>query len=197
MKKFLLLSATLFISFAGFAQTTTKYGFTLGGNLTQISGKGIDNKSSLGFIAGVFARVPLTDKWNVQPELLFNYANAQKGTDFLEVYNDNGYQNARTAIGLSYISLPVLFDYKLTKLVTINAGPEYDFLVDDNEDLVANGNRAFKLNNLGISGGAELNLGGFRFFANYVYGLTNINDIDSRYKWYQRQALIGLNFNIM
>ncbi len=197
MKKILLLSATFLFSCLGFSQTATKYGLTLGGNLTQISGKGINNKSSLGFIAGAFARVPLTDKWNVQPELLFNYVNAQKGSDFSEVYNDNGYQGARNAIGLSYISLPVLFDYKITKLVTLDAGPEYDFLVNDNEDLVANGNRAFKLNNLAMSGGAELNLGGFRFFANYVYGLTNINDIDNRYKWYQRQALIGLNFNIL
>lgn len=197
MKRLLLLTATTLCTGLIFAQTTTRYGFSLGGNLTQISGRGIDSKSSLGFLAGVFAKVPLTDNWEVQPELFFNYVNAQKGSDFLEVYNDNGYANARTAIGLSYLSLPVLFDYKVTRLLTLDAGPEYDFLMDDNENLVANGNRAFKLSNVAVSGGAELNLGGFRFFANYVYGLTNVNDIDARYKWYQRQAQIGLNFTLL
>lgn len=195
MKKIVLLFCTFLLSIIAWSQTT-KYGLTLGANYTQLNGKGVDNTYSLGFVAGGFARVPLTDKWNVQPELLFNYVNGQKGNDFLEVYNDNGNQSARNAIVLSYISVPVLFGYKVTKLLTVNAGPQYDFLLDDNEDLVANGSRAFKLNNIGVTGGAELNLSGFRVFANYELGLTNINDIDNRYKWNKNEALIGFNFTL-
>ena len=196
MKNYLLFYATFFLCLSGYSQTT-RYGLTLGGNFTELNGKGVNNTYSLGFITGAYAKAPLNDKWTLQPELFFNFANAQKGDDFLEVYNDNGNQNARNSIELSYISVPVLFEYKVTKLLALDAGPQYDFLLDDNENLVANGNRAFKVNNLSVSGGAELNLTGIRVFANYVLGVSNVNDIDNRYKWHKNQALVGFNFNIL
>ena len=102
MKNYLLLSATFFLSFAAHSQTT-RYGLTLGGNFTQMNGKGLSSAYSLGFIAGGYAKAPLDDKWTLQPELFFNFVNAQKGGDFFEVYNDNGNQSARNSIELSYI----------------------------------------------------------------------------------------------
>jgi hypothetical protein len=91
----------------------------------------------------------------------------------------------------------VLIGCKVNKLVTITAGPQYNFLADDNENLIQNNKRAFKLNDAGIAAGAELDLTGVRIFADYVTGVTNINDIDSRYKWYNRQVFAGFNFNIL
>ena len=196
MKRNILLCAGIFFTIAVNAQSV-RYGLTIGGNFTGIDGRGIKSSYYPGFIGGGFARVTLNKKWNIEPEVLFNYANTEKARNFLELYNDNGYANSSELIRLSYVSVPVLIGYKVNKLVTITAGPQYNFLVDDNENLVQNNKRAFKLNDAGIAAGAELDLTGVRIFADYVTGVTNINDIDSRYKWYNRQVFAGFNFNIL
>lgn len=196
MKKNILLLAGSFLALTSFGQGV-KYGLSLGGNLTNINGKGIKDSYFPGLIAGGFARISLNKKWGIEPEVLFNYVNTKKAPNFLELYNINGYANSNESIKLSYASVPILIGYKVNKLVTLHAGPQYDFLVYDDENLIQNNKKAFKRNDFAVTGGAELNLSGVRFFADYVFGVTNINDIDSRYKWNNRQIFAGFNIDIL
>ena len=195
MKKNILLFACIIFTIHANAQSV-RYGLAIGANFTNMDGKGIKNSYYPGGIAGGFARVVLNRKWDIEPEILFNYVNTKKADNFLELYNIDGYANSNESIKLSYASVPVLVGYKINNLVTINAGPQYNFLADDNENLIQNNKKAFKRNDLAVTAGAELDLSGVRFFADYVLGVTNINDIDTRYKWYNRQVFAGLNFNI-
>ncbi len=82
--------------------------------------------------------------------------------------------------------------------IAFDAGPRYSFLLYDNENLIISAKAvAFKDGDLGVKDGVELDLANIRFFASYVVGLSNINNIDARYKWYSRQALLGFNFNLL
>ncbi|MDP4284733.1 MAG: porin family protein [Bacteroidota bacterium] len=197
MKKNILLSAfALFCAFGSYAQSVN-YGLSLGANLTNIKGNGIKDSYNAGWFGGGFARINLNKKWDIQPELIFNYVNSKKANNFINFYNVNGYPDASNQIKLSYISVPILMGYKVSKLLTVNAGPQYSFLVYDNEDLVINDKAvAFKRNDVGIATGVQADLLNVRFFANYVFGVANINNIDNRYKWYSRQLLIGMNINL-
>jgi len=197
MKRSIFLPVLFFLFALSANSQSVNYGLSLGANLTSIKGNGLNNSYYAGFIAGVFARKELNEKWNVQPEIIFNYANSKKTDNFLSYYNYNGYANADAQIRLNYLSVPILFGYKLNKHFTINAGPQYSFLVYDDEDLViASKAVAFKRNDFGAVAGFQLRVENIRFFANYVFGLLNVNNIDDRYKWYNRQVTAGMNFNI-
>jgi len=197
MKRSIFLPVLFFLFALSANSQSVNYGLSLGANLTSIKGNGINNSYYAGFIAGVFARKELNEKWNVQPEIIFNYANSKKTDNFLSYYNYNGYANADAQIRLNYLSVPILFGYKLNKHFTINTGPQYSFLVYDDEDLViATKAVAFKRNDFGVVAGFQLRVENIRFFANYVFGLLNVNNIDDRYKWYNRQVTAGMNFNI-
>ena len=197
MKRSIFLPVLFFLFALSANSQSVNYGLSLGANLTSIKGNGLNNSYYAGFIAGVFARKELNEKWNVQPEIIFNYANSKKTDNFLSYYNYNGYANADAQIRLNYLSVPILFGYKLNKHFTINTGPQYSFLVYDDEDLViATKAVAFKRNDFGVVAGFQLRVENIRFFANYVFGLLNVNNIDDRYKWYNRQVTAGMNFNI-
>jgi hypothetical protein len=197
MERNFFLCALLFLGALPCTAQNINYGLSLAGNATNIQGNGISNSYYLGFAGGGFARISLNNKWDLQPEILYNYENSKSDASFINYYNVDGNPNASNQVKLSYISIPVLFGYKVNKLLTINAGPQYSFLVYDNEDLIlANKADAFKRNDFGIVAGLQIDLANVRFFANYVFGLANINNIDNRYKWYNRQILLGMNFNL-
>lgn len=197
MKRLIFLPALIFLFALSANAQSVDYGLSLGANLTSIKGNGINDSYNAGFIAGGFARMDINEKWNFQPEILFNYANSKKADDFINYYNYRGYANANPQIKLNYISVPILFGYKINKRFTINAGPQYSFLVYDDENLViADKAVAFKRNDLGIVAGLQLKVENIRFFANYVFGVANVNNIDNRYKWHNRQVTAGMNFNL-
>ena len=196
MKKYILLCAGILFTIISNAQSV-KYGLTLGANFTKVDGNGIKSSYYPGFIGGGFARIPLSEKWQLEPEVFVNFAHTKKADNFLELYNYNGYANSDESIKLTYVSIPVLVGYKVSKLITIDAGPQCNILAYDNEDLLQNNKKAFKPADLSATAGVELNLTGVRVFADYALGVTNVNNIDERYKWYNRQAYIGFNFNIL
>jgi Outer membrane protein beta-barrel domain len=197
MKRNLFLLAVIILVNLSAKAQKINYGLTLGANISKINGTGIADSYSAGWFAGGFARIPLQDKWNLQPELIYNTVNSNSNSEFIDAYNINGNPNASNQIKLNYISLPVLVNYKVSKLFTIDAGPQYSFLVYDNENLILGDKAtAFKNSDLGIVGGVQLNLNNVRFFGSYVWGITNTNNIDNRYKWYSRQAMLGLDFNL-
>lgn len=197
MKRSFFLYALLILFALPASAQNINYGLSFAANASNIKGNGISNSYYTGFTGGVFARINLNDKWNLQPEVLYNYENSKSDGSFINYYNVDGNPNASNQVKLSFISIPVLFGYKVNKLLTINAGPQYSFLVYDNEDLLlTNKADAFKRNDFGIVAGPQIDLANVRFFASYVFGLANINNIDNRYKWYNRQILLGINFNL-
>ncbi len=173
------------------------YGITADVNVNMMNGNGLSSKSLVGYNGGAFATVDISKKWSLQPEVLYTLKNLKKGDDFMTYYVNAGNSFANSDISLHYISLPVLLNYHLSKLLTVNAGPEYSFLVYHNDDLLYSGKSAFKNNEVGVDAGLQLAFSpDFNLFGSYYYGLSNINNIDSRYNWYSRQVRIGINCRI-
>ncbi|CAL1518767.1 porin family protein [Chitinophaga sp. MM2321] len=197
MKKRLLsaVAMVLFIISAARAQEL-HYGIKADLNLFKIDGEGIQSNYNPGVRLGVFATYDFTKAWGLQPELLFTQANDKKSDVFNARYVNTSNHDANSKIKLSYITIPLLIRYNINKLITVNAGPQYSFLFFSNENLLINNRDAFKRNDFGLVGGLTVSLHAVHFYGRYVVGITDLNNIDDRYKWKTQQAQIGVGINI-
>jgi len=86
----------------------------------------------IGFNAGVFVNIPLSTKFALQPEVLYNQMGAKSVLSDTEV--TTGSTTVRTkqdyTTSLNYISVPVMLQMKPTDNFYIEAGPEVSYFVD-------------------------------------------------------------------
>ncbi|BFO67917.1 porin family protein [Chryseobacterium sp. ES2] len=186
MKKLILGLALTAGTFA-FAQQTgntssnpVTFGVKGGMNVSSLSkDSGLDDqKSKIGFNAGVFANIPLAASFSVQPEVQYSqYGNKSNYT--------LGNTKFSASTKLDYITVPVMFQYNLIPNLYVEAGPEFGFMVsaknkfknESNGDSNTTDNYKDNLNtfNFGIGLGAGYyftpNLG---LTARYVAGLTDV-----------------------
>lgn len=191
-----LIATTILLCLLSNAQAI-HYGITADINVNTMSAKGLSSKGLAGYNGGAFATVDIHKKWSLQLEVLYTLKNVRKADNFMTYYVNSGRSFTNTDINLHYISIPVLLNYRLTHFFTLNAGPEYSRLVYNNDNLLKSNSSAFKKNEAGVTAGVQMVFSpGFNLFGNYYYGLSNINNIDSRYKWYNRQVRIGINCGV-
>ena len=137
MKKIIL--TLLFIFSIGFTYAqNTQFGIKGGLNVASQSFSSPNssfqpNTSSLiGFHIGGFVEIKISDKFSIQPELLYS---AQGGklsyVDFLRLNIDDPgeYVNYETINNLSYINIPIMFKYYVTEKFTLELGPQLGVLI--------------------------------------------------------------------
>ena len=111
-------------------------------------------------------------------------------------YNNSGRSAAGANINLAYISVPVLARYNLNKVISVMAGPQFSYLVFEDEDLLKDSRKAFDKTEISADAGVQVNLGNVGFYARYVKGLNNINDVDDRYTWKSSHVQVGVAVRI-
>lgn len=193
MKKRLLLAGVLLV-FLGSAASAQGFHYGLKASLlfSTIQGKGLKSNFTPGFQGGAFAEWDLSKKWGIQPELLFTQATVKKGDDFSSFYVSASSSTARDKLKLSYVTIPLLVRYSPIKELTFNLGAQYSYLFFADENLLKYNRDALKKSDIGAVAGVQVNVANVRFFGRYVLGLTNVNDIDDRYKWKSQQIAIGM-----
>ena len=89
-----------------------------------------DQKSKIGFNAGVFANIPLASSFSVQPEVLYSQYGAKvKSTDEFTALGTTTRNVESFSTHLDYIAVPVMFQYNFVPNFYVEAGPEFGFLV--------------------------------------------------------------------
>jgi len=175
MKKFsFLLISILVFSFSHSQAQGFHIGGKIGTNISQITGRSFDQGFQWGFSAGAFAELNFTSKWGIQPELLFNQTQTQTASNFNDVYEEG--INSRN-VSLNYLSIPVLLSWKIIPLLSIQAGPQFGILLNTSQNITTNGVNAVKNGDFSLVGGAQLNVGGLKLGARYIYGFTDLNDL--------------------
>ncbi len=193
MKKYsVLLLVALVITAASFAQSF-KFGPKLGANVGKIEGKGFSDSYTLGYHVGGFTEIGLGKKFGIQAEVLFNQINGDTVSGFKAIYQNIDQQNFSDP-QLNYLSIPLLLTYKPVKILTLQLGPQFGILMDNNKNLIQNGKDAFKKGNLSMLAGAQLNILRVRVYGRYAVGLSNINDIDDQEKWTTTGFQLGVGF---
>jgi Outer membrane protein beta-barrel domain len=198
MKKLSFLAFTVFIfSVSRIHAQGFHLGVKAGANLASINGRSFDDGFNWGFMAGAFAEINVSSKWGVQPELLFSSTKTQTASDFSSVVNEAGNVGINSQnVSLNYLSIPILLSFKPIPLLSIQVGPQFGILMNTSQNITSNGKNAFKSGDFSIVGGAQLNLGGFKAGARYVFGLTNIDDVTSVDTWNNRNIQFYVGFRI-
>lgn len=165
MKKILLLAVVTVLGFTNVNAQEIKFGAKGGLNFASISGdntKGIDAVTSFNF--GVLSEIPISDKFSFQPELM---------------YSGQGYSFNDNTIALSYLNIPLMGKYYLTKGLSIEAGPQIGFLLSAKNEKT-DVKDSFNTFDFGVNLGLGYKLdNGLNFGVRYNLGLTDINNLDN------------------
>ena len=158
MKK-IILSAVAVLAFGFTNAQSTKFGVKTALNVANVTGDVEKSSSLVGFQVGGFVEFKVSEKFAVQPELMYS---AQGGKS----------DNAKTS--LNYLNIPVMAKYYVAKAFNVEAGPQIGFLLSAKSEGVDT-KEFYKSANFGFNLGA-----GYDFTENlsaglrYNLGLSNI-----------------------
>lgn len=155
--KHLLIAVVLFFSITAQSQVL-KFGIKGGYNNATLSGDG--NPSSIsGFHAGVFASIDLVII-DVVPEL---------------VYSTQGAKFGDQEVNLDYLNVPIMARLNLLKILYVEAGPQFGFLIgaDDGLDNAEDRYESTDIS-IGVGAGVEL-FDTFDIGLRYNYGTTDVS----------------------
>ena len=127
MKKSVLLIAIALFGFTAMsAQEYIMFGAKGGVNFTNMTSDGFQDKDSrTGFHLGLLAEIPVGDRFSVQPEVLYSTQGTKKATSmFLGNSVTRDYQ-------LDYIQVPVLAKIYLIEGLSVEVGPSFNFLANE------------------------------------------------------------------
>jgi opacity protein-like surface antigen len=197
MKK-ITLSIVAVLAF-GFANAQeVKFGVKGGINLSTLTGDIEEASSKVGFQVGAFAEIKLTEKFSIQPELLYSAQGVK--TEFNDM--DGSEENK---INLGYLNIPVMAKYYVAEKFSLEAGPQVGFLLSAKNDFSSfDGEDSFSKNidikdnfksiDFGVNFGA-----GYDFTENlsaglrYNLGLSNILENEAGDNFKQKNSVFSLS----
>lgn len=100
-----------------------KYGIKGGINIANVDESPtpkVDTKNLIGITGGVFITIPIDSNFSIQPELLYSQMGATVSASAL--------YGGDQKLVLSYIDLPILAKYDLSKSIGLYAGPQIGYL---------------------------------------------------------------------
>ena len=192
MKKIFPLAICLFCVTKFTVAQNVHFGVKAGANFQKIQGIPFKEKFTFGYQAGAFAAIGFTSKIGIQPEILFSSVNADTATQFSTVY---GFKKI-DKVKLNMLDIPILLNIKAAQFLTIQAGPQFSVLIDKNQNLLKNGETAFKQGNISAVAGLQFNLTKFKIYGRYVAGLKNLNNVNNSNEWKNRNIQVGIGFKI-
>lgn len=136
-----LLSAIVLFAFGSANAQDIKFGAKAGANFSTVkqtitsAGGLVDSKNKMlvGLHVGGFAEFKFSDKFSLQPELLYSIQGSKfdYNAGFPGIFSVTGERK----LNLSYISLPVMAKFYATPKLFLAAGPQISYLVSAKEDV--------------------------------------------------------------
>ena len=163
MKQTLLLAVITVLGFTNANAQKIKFGAKGGLNFASVSGDNSKDKDVVtSFNFGILSEIPVSGKFSFQPELM---------------YSGQGYSFNNNTIALSYLNIPLIGKYYLTKGLSVEAGPQVGFLLAAKNEKTDVKN-SFNTFDFGVNFGLGYKLdNGLNFGVRYNQGLTDINNV--------------------
>lgn len=113
-----------------------KYGVKAGLNISTFNGDvaDFDVKSKAGFHIGALVEIKLTDKFSIQPELLYSMQGAKTEFSFSDEFSSASEKND---IKLGYLNIPIMAKYYVAPGFSVEAGPQIGFLLSAKNEYTA------------------------------------------------------------
>jgi len=166
-----LLSAPIFLSAQGLG-----LGVKLGANFANVSSDDFDVSSKTSWHGGFYANIGFSEKWGVTGEVLWSAQGAEL---------DNAEFNT------NFIAVPVMLRWHVIDLISVEAGPVFNFLTSAEQDGV---DIKDELTDPSYSGalGALVHLPlGFNGGVRYVLGMTDLFEDEREAKDATFQIYVG------
>jgi len=181
MKKLIIFSALIITSLTANAQLL-RFGLKAGPNFSDMDGKDYDSKTRVGFHFGAIVEIKASPNFSIQPELLYSTQGAK--VDIGDLKDEN--------IDYDYITVPVVLKYYiLSDLLSLEAGPQFAFLVNDKNRFDVSDSNTFDFS---VLGGLGIDITKHIFGqARYVVGLTDASS-NSEIKNKVIQLSVGYKF---
>ncbi len=164
MKKAILVIVISVLGFVNMNAQDIKFGVKGGINFASINGdntKNIETVTSFNF--GIMAEMIISGKFSFQPELM---------------YSGQGYDIENKMVELTYLNMPLMAKYYVTKGLSLEAGPQIGFLLSAKKESIDLKNQLKKVD-LGVNIGIGYKLdNGLNFGLRYNLGLSNMNNVD-------------------
>ena len=180
MKKTLLLSA-LFLALSATTQAQlVKFGIKGGLNYSNLTGSTAKTDAITSYHVGALAEINLSEKFSIQPELLYSTQGATYKTILGDIDNE-----------LGYLSIPVMAKIYLNKVISLELGPQASFLLSEKDEFDIHNQNTF---DFAAAGGLGFKITESIFVqARYVLGLTEVSK-DANTKNSVVQVSAGLLF---
>lgn len=158
MKKFtlkihsacLLLAVVYTLQISAQESQKIQIGLTAGVNTSDVVGDGLGGFRKIGITAGVFAFKPISEKGNLEIQLLF----FQKGSQQLPRPEEGIYDAYK--LQLNYVDLPVFYVFEVSNW-EVALGPSFGWLLSQKEeDFFGLANTTNPFNNFELAGNAEI-----------------------------------------
>ncbi|WP_179318497.1 porin family protein [Winogradskyella helgolandensis] len=166
MKKLLVVVA---LAALGLTEKTNaqdiEFGAKAGLNISNFTGGDADRNSLIGFHVGFISEIPLSEKFSLQPELLYS----RQGSEVQDVVK----------IKVDYLAIPIMAKYYVADRFSLEVGPQFSFLVNDkgeyiDSDLPDEDTDASSVD-IGANVGLGYNLGSNLFVqARYNFGISTV-----------------------
>lgn len=165
MKRLFLLVLLLTASVVAAQDGFLNFGIKAGVNFSNFRGDvdNIDFKTKSGFHFGGLVEMRLFQNFSIQPEVLYSV----QGADV-----DSALDNVDD-VDFKYVTIPVLAKFYLNNQLSLEVGPQFAFLVDDNVDDTFE-TKSFDFS---LAGGLAYDITNSIFLqARYVVGLSEASD---------------------
>jgi opacity protein-like surface antigen len=160
-----------------------KGGINLASMIASVDGSSESSDIKVGVHFGFFGEFKVSEKFAIQPEVLFN----MQGANDSEQGQSGGFK-------LNYISIPVMFKFYTSNKFSLELGPQFSFLTDSTvflDQISASGSEVFNSFDLNLGAGLNYEVSNKVFLnARYMFGITNIASTV-----YQQAIRDGLNVN--
>lgn len=177
MKKIIIVFLSVVLTGSTLYAQESETGIKGGLNLASLSTEGNNDKNlKLGLHAGVFTKIPVSESFAIQPELLYS------GKGIKLNYDESAFADGESKFNLNYIDLPVKLVFNLSEDFEFQFGPYVAYLINANVDTDAQ-----ILDAWDIDSNDELNRDHFRSFD---YGLSAGLGFDLD------PIIFGLNYNL-
>ncbi len=149
------------------------FGIKGGVNINNIVGDGASKyegrESFVSFHAGVYAQIGISNRFSVQPEVLYQ-RRGFKSTSLSAAGSE------AQSVKLNYVSVPFLLTFNVFDNVALQVGPQASYLFSINQggEQIAADTYRYNSFDYGAVGGIEAKLEFFRIGARYDYSLRDL-----------------------
>lgn len=217
MKRIKLLAAIMCLPMLSMAQpgagiadkvlpVKVDIGVKVGANFANLNGKEWESGYKPGLVAGIFGGISRKRVGVTGEVLISSIKYTGSGVNFYQsakqsalIYNNVADSSKKGNFAVTYVHVPVLFNFKFGGPLWLQLGPMYSGVVgvNDKDNLLKSTTGLFKSGDVSGVLGLQLNLSKFRANARYIIGFSDVNASSVTNSWKTRTVQLSLGYTFL